>query len=114
FLVAYLYGKILRAEVQLSPTLPRNIAFMLLGEKLSKTYSSGKVLENVTVQIAPGQIYGLLGRNGAGKSTLFKILCGLIKPDTGTVSVQAAQAKPIGAIIEKPGLYPYLNAADNL
>jgi len=87
---------------------------MLLGEKLSKTYSSGNVLDNVTVQIVPGQIYGLLGRNGAGKSTLFKILCGLIKPDTGTVSVQAARAKSIGAIIEKPGLYPYLNAADNL
>ncbi|GAA4808216.1 ABC transporter ATP-binding protein [Olivibacter ginsenosidimutans] len=87
---------------------------MLLGEKLSKTYPSGKVLDNVTIQIAPGQIYGLLGRNGAGKSTLFKILCGLIKPDTGKVSMHVARAKPIGAIIEKPGLYPYLSAADNL
>src|SRR5690606_1026774 len=100
--------------VELSPTLPGNIAFVLLGEKLCKTYSSGQVLDNTTVQIDPGQIYGLLGRNGGGKSTLFKILCGLIKPDTDTASVQAARAKPIGANIEKPGLYPYLNAADNL
>jgi len=87
---------------------------MLAGTNLSKSYSSGKVLENVSIQIAPGQICGLLGRNGAGKSTLFKILCRLIKPDTGTVHVYTACPKPIGGIIEKPGLYPYLSAADNL
>jgi ABC-2 type transport system ATP-binding protein len=87
---------------------------MLTGNNLSKTYASGKALDNVTIRIAPGQICGLLGRNGAGKSTLFKILCGLIKPDTGEVIINSQRPKPIGGIIERPGLYNYLNAYDNL
>jgi len=87
---------------------------MLTGNNLSKTYPSGKALDNVTIHIAPGQICGLLGRNGAGKSTLFKILCGLVKPDAGEVIINSQRPKPIGGIIERPGLYNYLNAFDNL
>jgi ABC-2 type transport system ATP-binding protein len=87
---------------------------MLTGNKLSKAYASGKALDEVNIHIAPGQICGLLGRNGAGKSTLFKILCGLIKPDTGEVIINSQRSKPIGGIIERPGLYNYLNAYDNL
>jgi ABC-2 type transport system ATP-binding protein len=87
---------------------------MLTGNKLSKVYASGKALDEVNIHIAPGQICGLLGRNGAGKSTLFKILCGLIKPDTGEVIINSQRPKPIGGIIERPGLYNYLNAYDNL
>jgi len=87
---------------------------MLIGTNLSKSYASGKVLDDVSIQIAPGQICGLLGRNGAGKTTLFKILCGLIKPDEGTVRLNSSRPKPIGGIIERPGLYPYLSAYDNL
>jgi ABC-2 type transport system ATP-binding protein len=87
---------------------------MLTGNNLSKSYASGKALDDITIRIAPGQICGLLGRNGAGKSTLFKILCGLIKPDTGEVIINSQRPKPIGGIIERPGLYNYLNAYDNL
>lgn len=87
---------------------------MLTGNNLSKKYASGKALDNVSLSIVPGQICGLLGRNGAGKSTLFKILCGLIKPDAGEVVINSQRAKPIGGIIERPGLYNYLNAYDNL
>ena len=87
---------------------------MLTGSNLSKTYASGKALDDVTISLIPGQICGLLGRNGAGKSTLFKILCGLIKPDTGKVNINSQRPKPIGGIIERPGLYNYLNAYDNL
>jgi len=87
---------------------------MLTGINLTKHYPLKKALSNVSVEIAPGQICGLLGRNGAGKTTLFRILCGLIKPDEGTVTINSTRSKPIGGIIEKPGLYPYLNAYDNL
>jgi ABC-2 type transport system ATP-binding protein len=87
---------------------------MLTASNLSKSYPSGIVLNNVSITLAPGQICGLLGRNGAGKTTLFKILCGLIKPDAGEVSISSTRPKPIGAIIERPGLYNYLNAYDNL
>lgn len=87
---------------------------MLIGSNLSKTYPSKKALENVSIQIDAGQICGLLGRNGAGKTTLFKILCGLIKSDKGEVTINSKRSKPIGGIIERPGLYNYLNAYDNL
>lgn len=87
---------------------------MLAGNNLSKSYSSGKALNNVTIHIPPGQICGLLGRNGAGKTTLFKILCGLIHPDEGQVVINSKRSKPVGGIIERPGLYNFLNAYDNI
>ncbi|WP_316801251.1 ABC transporter ATP-binding protein [Pedobacter frigidisoli] len=87
---------------------------MLSGKKLSKRYPSAVALEEVSIDIAAGQICGLLGRNGAGKTTLFRILCGLIKPDSGTLSIDSNRRKPVGGIIERPGLYPYLNAQDNI
>lgn len=87
---------------------------MLAGNNLSKSYSSGKALDNVTINISPGQICGLLGRNGAGKTTLFKILCGLVKPDQGKVIINSKRPKPVGGIIERPGLYNFLNAHDNI
>lgn len=87
---------------------------MLIGNNLSKTYPSKKALEDVSIQIAAGQICGLLGPNGAGKTTLFRILCGLIKPDSGRVIINSKRSKPVGGIIERPGLYNYLNAYDNL
>ena len=87
---------------------------MLQATGLSKTYSSGKALDNVSISLNSGAISGLLGRNGAGKSTLFKILCGLVTPDSGSVAVSSDKSKPIGAVIEHPGLYDYLNSYDNL
>ncbi|HEY0177905.1 MAG TPA: ABC transporter ATP-binding protein [Pedobacter sp.] len=87
---------------------------MLAGNNLSKSYPSGKALDNVTIHISPGQICGLLGRNGAGKTTLFKILRGLVKPDQGQVVINSKRAKPVGGIIERPGLYNFLNAYDNI
>ncbi|SEA76349.1 ABC transporter ATP-binding protein [Pedobacter hartonius] len=87
---------------------------MLAGNNLSKSYSSGKALNDVSIHISPGQICGLLGRNGAGKTTLFKILCGLVKPDHGEVTINSKRSKPVGGIIERPGLYNFLNAYDNI
>ncbi len=87
---------------------------MLTATNLSKSYASRTVLKEVSVRLVPGQICGLLGRNGAGKTTLFKILCGLVKPDSGSIHMTSDRAKPVGGIIERPGLYPYLSAGDNI
>lgn len=87
---------------------------MLKATQLSKTYKSGKALDDASIHLNSGRISGLLGRNGAGKTTLFKILCGLITPDSGKVSIASKKQKPIGAVIEEPGLYTFLNAYDNL
>ena len=56
--------------------------------KLSKTYDSGfKALEDVDLEIRPGEIFALLGPNGAGKTTLISIVCGIVNPTSGVVRV---------------------------
>ncbi|MBS7566766.1 ABC transporter ATP-binding protein [Mucilaginibacter sp. Bleaf8] len=87
---------------------------MLSGKELTKTYGARLALNKVSITLQPGQVCGLLGRNGAGKTTLFRILCGLVKPDSGSITVNSNRLKPVGGIIERPGLYPYLNAFDNI
>ncbi|TFG75249.1 MAG: ABC transporter ATP-binding protein [Flavobacteriales bacterium] len=84
------------------------------GEGLTKSYGGKTVVNHVTIRCKSGTITGLLGTNGAGKSTLFKMLLGLVKPDKGHVKIGSTRKKPLGGIIEKPCLYGYLNAAENL
>lgn len=88
---------------------------MILSVKnVTKSYGNLHVLKAVNLACKAGEICGLLGANGAGKTTLFKIILGLIQPDTGTVTLNVKGVKPIGGIIEKPALYEYLNARENL
>src|SRR5919112_6552080 len=55
---------------------------------LSKTYASGfQALKKVDLEIRRGEIFALLGPNGAGKTTLISIVCGIVNPSSGTVSV---------------------------
>lgn len=56
-----------------------------------KNYGPVRVLHDVTFDLAPGQIYGLLGENGAGKSTLMKILSGYVQPDAGSMKIDGAE-----------------------
>jgi ABC-2 type transport system ATP-binding protein len=79
-----------------------------------KSYGDLAVLRGVSMYCLPGEMVGLLGANGAGKTTLFKIIFGLIQPDSGTVVLPQHHAKPLGGIIEKPGLYEYLSAEENI
>jgi ABC-2 type transport system ATP-binding protein len=87
---------------------------ILAGHNLSKSYKSLKALNSVSLTCKKGEVLGLVGANGSGKSTLFKILLGVLKPDTGSVTISSKKTKPIGGIIEKPALYEYLNAFENL
>lgn len=88
---------------------------MILAVKdVCKTYGNQQILKSVNLVCKAGEVSGLLGANGAGKTTLFKIILGLIKPDSGSITLQAKGVKPIGGIIEKPALYDYLNASENL
>lgn len=54
-------------------------------DKLEKSFGRRKVVDGVSLQVARGEIVGLLGPNGAGKSTSFKMICGLLQPDSGSV-----------------------------
>jgi len=86
----------------------------LSGSRLSKSFGKISVLEQVSIACNAGEICGLLGMNGAGKTTLFKILLGLLTADSGQLQKTSKRKKAIGGIIEKPALYEYLNASDNL
>jgi ABC-2 type transport system ATP-binding protein len=81
---------------------------------LSKSFNQSQVLKEVSIQCAAGEICGLVGANGAGKTTLFKILLGLVSADSGAITINSAHKKAIGGIVEKPALYGYLNAFDNI
>lgn len=60
---------------------------MITIDKLAFSYGSLKVLENISMRIEPGSIYGLLGENGVGKTTLLTLLCGLKKPLRGSIDI---------------------------
>ena len=79
-----------------------------------KSYGSLKVLKGVSLELHKGEICGLIGPNGAGKSTLFRILLGLVSRDSGSLQIHSESSKPLGGIIEKPALYGYLSALENL
>ena len=56
-------------------------------EKLVKAYSQVKAVDELSLNVPRGGIYGFLGRNGAGKSTLIGMLAGMLQPDAGTIRV---------------------------
>lgn len=86
---------------------------------VSKQFKHQTVLDNISLTIEEGTVYGLLGPNGAGKSTLLKIITQVIKPDSGTIyfdshELNQSDLLEIGAIIESPAIYPNLTAYENL
>ncbi|MCL4430021.1 MAG: ABC transporter ATP-binding protein, partial [Chloroflexi bacterium] len=91
-------------------------------DNLTKKYEDKTAVENLTLQVAKGELFGLLGPNGAGKTTTISILCGLIKPTSGTAQIygydiQKDQQKVkelIGVCIQETAIYPYLTGTENL
>ena len=72
------------AQTQTAPLAsPQGGAPTLRLEGVSKTFRATRALEDVTIEVMPGEIHGLLGTNGSGKSTLIKILAGYHAPDPG-------------------------------
>ncbi|QWZ10091.1 ABC transporter ATP-binding protein [Nocardioides panacis] len=89
---------------------------------VSKAFGSLRAVDNISVQVAQGEVYGVLGPNGAGKTTFLRMLFGLIKPDSGTVRVfgrtwedaGVAVLDGVAGFIESPKFYPYLTGRQNL
>lgn len=77
---------------------------------INKSFGAQQVLKDINLEIPAGQVLGLLGPNGAGKSTLMKILIGLWKPDSGSVSVPAR----IGYLPENNPLYEEMYVVEYL
>ncbi|QXM05467.1 lantibiotic protection ABC transporter ATP-binding protein [Crassaminicella indica] len=92
---------------------------ILEAKNLKKYYGKQLAVNNVSLQIPKGSIYGLLGPNGAGKSTTLKMLTGLINPSGGEIIAfgepwQRRHLSRIGSLIESPSLYGNLTAFENL
>lgn len=91
-------------------------------EAVVKTLSGRRVLDGVGLEISRGQVYGLVGPNGAGKTTLLRCIVGFSRPEHGRILVEgrdvgrrpAAARERVGALIDRPGFYPFLTGAENL
>ncbi len=91
-------------------------------ENLTKHYGTLVALNNVSLKIDSGEVFGLLGPNGAGKSTLLKILVGILRPTTGTIRLgeydivgdPEKAKKLIGYLPENPSLYTGLTTLEFL
>jgi ABC-2 type transport system ATP-binding protein len=89
---------------------------------VTKRYAEIVAVDNVTLTIGSGEIFGLLGPNGSGKSTSLKMLLGLVQPDQGTVTVlgrpvaqdPVALKRSIGYVPESPRLYEFLTGIEYL
>ena len=93
----------------------------LKAEHLYKTIRRRTVLEDINLDLRSGTVYGITGRNGSGKTMLFRALSGLIRPDSGQITLDGSvlyrngQTMPnIGIVIENVALLPDLTGLQNL
>src|SRR5574337_917064 len=91
-------------------------------ENLGKQYGDVKAVEQLSLQVAEGEIYAFLGLNGAGKTTTIRMLLGMIKPTTGQARVLQTRVRlgsrepweSVGYLVETPHSYPELSVYENL
>ncbi|HEX6161635.1 MAG TPA: ABC transporter ATP-binding protein [Thermoanaerobaculia bacterium] len=94
----------------------------LVAHNLTKLIGDKTIVDSVSFELHPGEVFGFLGPNGAGKTTTIRMLVGLIKPTTGTIEIcghdirrhfeQAMRC--IGCIVENPDLYRFMSGRENL
>jgi rhamnose transport system ATP-binding protein len=109
------------AQQEPSPQMKKPILEM---RHISKRFDMTQALDDVSLELYPGEIHALVGENGAGKSTLIKVVTGVHRPDQGEILLegkpvhihnsQEAQAYGIAAIYQEPMVYPDLNVAENI
>ena len=89
---------------------------MLNIKNLTKTYGEKKAVDDLTLHIAPGEIYGFIGHNGAGKTTTLKSVVGILQFDEGEITINGISIKDdplackkiIAYIPDNPDLYEYM------
>ena len=96
----------------------------LRANNIVKSYKGRKVVNNVSIEVNRGEIVGLLGPNGAGKTTSFYMIVGLIKPESGIISIDNSDItsfpmylraqKGIGYLAQEPSVFRKLSVEDNI
>ena len=95
---------------------------MILTENLTKKFDQVTAVDNLSMEIPEGQVFGFLGPNGAGKTTTVRMLTSLITPTGGSASVNGFRIgendidirRSVGLLTETPGMYDNLSAQRNL
>jgi ABC-2 type transport system ATP-binding protein len=91
-------------------------------EHLVKKYQDVTALDDLSLKVGKGELFGLLGPNGAGKTTMINILCGLLKPTSGTAMIYGHDVQDelvdikelIGVCTQETAVYPYLTGMENI
>lgn len=94
----------------------------ILVEHVSRSFGHVRALDDVSLEVPPGAVFGFLGPNGAGKTTTMHVLLGLLEPDAGSARVLGLDVRTqprevrarAGALLEFSGLYERMSALDNL
>ncbi|MQF70225.1 ATP-binding cassette domain-containing protein [SAR202 cluster bacterium AD-804-J14_MRT_500m] len=94
--------------------------FVIQTDGLTKRYKNVVAVDDLSMEMRRGRVYGLLGPNASGKTTIMGLLLGLLRPSSGTFSLFGSRdgheesLRRVGAIIESPSFYPYLSGLQNL
>lgn len=93
--------------------------YVLQTEALTKKYGHARVVNEVSMHVEKGSIYGFIGKNGAGKTTFMRMAAGLASPTSGSMMLFGStelekQRVRIGTLIENPGIFPGMSAYENL
>jgi ribose transport system ATP-binding protein len=94
------------------------------GIGVSRSFGGVRALVEASFEAVSGEVHALVGENGAGKTTMIKVLCGMVRPDAGTIRFagepvhlagpQAALARGVGTVFQELTLLPWLTVAENL
>jgi ABC-2 type transport system ATP-binding protein len=93
---------------------------IVVTDALTKRYGDRLAVDEVSLTVRRGEVYGFLGPNGAGKTTTLRMLLGLVRPTSGSAEVlghppgHPKAVAGLGALVESPGFYPYLSGRGNL
>lgn len=98
--------------------------FLLTTEQLVKEYRSRRVVNGVSINVAPGEIVGLMGPNGAGKTTTFNMVVGVVRPDAGGVHFEGKEIsrlpmhqrarRGMGYLTQEPSVFRKLTVEQNI
>ncbi|MBC9713888.1 ABC transporter ATP-binding protein [Streptomyces sp. TRM66268-LWL] len=110
------------AAVRPKETAPPAAGGVLECSGLTRRFGPRTAVDDVSLSVAPGETYGLLGPNGAGKTTTIRMVCGLLRAETGTVKVAGQPIGPaagavkrlVGYVPQDVALYPDLTVRENL
>src|ERR671917_1046434 len=103
------------------PDLPRPGDPVIAAHRLTKTYGTRTAVDGVSFTVEPGRVTGFLGPNGAGKSTTMRMVLGLDRPTSGSITVNGrryadypAPLREVGALLEARAMHPGRSARDHL